>query len=117
MLEIVLVLFFLLISGDTFLRRSVEILPRFKNKRQVVDIWKQIESDISAYLVTITFMNAAVGAATGTVVVLVGLGDPVLWGRLGTPPGCCNGFFGRRVEFSTLSSVGVGCTENADSWE
>jgi predicted PurR-regulated permease PerM len=48
LLETVLVLFFLLISGDTFLRRLVEILPRFKNKRQAVDISNQIESDISA---------------------------------------------------------------------
>ena len=46
--ETVLVLFFLLISGETFLRRLVEILPTFKNKRQAVDISNQIESDISA---------------------------------------------------------------------
>jgi len=76
LLETVLVLFFLLIYGDIFLRRLVEILPRFKNKRQVVDITNQIENDISAYLATITIMNAAVGVATGTVVALVGLGDP-----------------------------------------
>jgi hypothetical protein len=42
LLETVLVLFFLLVSGDTFLRRLVEILPRFKNKRQAVDISQQI---------------------------------------------------------------------------
>src|SRR5207342_1584234 len=62
----VLVLFFLLISGDTFLRRLVEILPRFKDKRQAVHISQQIEADISAYLVTITIMNLMVGVATGT---------------------------------------------------
>ena len=82
LLETMLVLFFLLISGDMFLRRLVEILPRFKHKRQVVDISQQIESDISGYLVTITVMNAGVGVATGTVVALVGLGDPVLWGTI-----------------------------------
>ena len=79
-LETVLVLFFLLISGDTFLRRLVEVLPRFKNKRQAVDISNQIERDISAYLFTITLMNGAVGVATGTAVALAGLGDPLLWG-------------------------------------
>jgi predicted PurR-regulated permease PerM len=82
LLETVLVLFFLLISGDIFLRRLVEILPRFKNKRQAVDISNQIESDISAYLLTITLMNAAVGVATGTAVALAGLGDPLLWGTV-----------------------------------
>jgi predicted PurR-regulated permease PerM len=59
----VLFLFFLLVSGDIFLHRLVEILPRFSSKRQVVEISQQIESDISAYLVTITIMNAAVGIA------------------------------------------------------
>jgi predicted PurR-regulated permease PerM len=82
LLETVLVLFFLLVSGDTFLRRLVEILPRFKNKRQAVDISQQIESDVSAYLFTITIMNLAVGVAIGTVMAFCGVGDPVLWGTV-----------------------------------
>jgi predicted PurR-regulated permease PerM len=82
LLVTVLVLFFLLISGEMFLRRLVEILPTFKNKRQAVDISNQIESDISAYLLTITLMNAAVGIATGAAVALTGLGDPLLWGTI-----------------------------------
>ncbi len=81
-LETALVLFFLLMSGDLFLRRLVEVLPRFKNKRQAVDISNQIESDISGYLFTITIMNGAVGVATGTAVALAGLGDPLLWGTV-----------------------------------
>ncbi|MGA8402774.1 MAG: AI-2E family transporter [Stellaceae bacterium] len=81
-LETILVLFFLLLSGDTFLRRLVEVLPHFKNKRQAVDISQQIEADISAYLMTITLMNAGVGLATGIVAAACGLGDPVLWGTV-----------------------------------
>ncbi|WP_173945825.1 AI-2E family transporter [Microvirga terrae] len=76
----VLVLYFLLVSGDLFLRRIVEILPKFSDKRQAVDISQQIEEDISAYLVTITAMNAAVGIATAAAMYLCGLGDPLLWG-------------------------------------
>ena len=82
LLETVLVLFFLLVSGDTFLRRLVEILPRFKNKRQAVDISQQIESDVSVYLITITIMNVAVGVATGAVMAFCGVGDPILWGTV-----------------------------------
>jgi predicted PurR-regulated permease PerM len=52
----------------------------FKDKRQVVDISKQVESDISAYLVTVTVMNAAVGSATAVIMWVCGVGDPVLWG-------------------------------------
>jgi predicted PurR-regulated permease PerM len=76
----VLVLYFLLVSGDTFLRRIVEILPKFSDKRQAVDISQQIQQDVSAYLVTITAMNAAVGIATAAAMYLCGLGDPLLWG-------------------------------------
>jgi predicted PurR-regulated permease PerM len=76
----VLVLYFLLVAGNIFLRRMVEILPTFGNKRQAVDISQQIQEDISAYLVTITAMNAAVGVTTAVAMYLCGLGDPLLWG-------------------------------------
>jgi predicted PurR-regulated permease PerM len=75
----VLFLYFLLVSGDTFLRRFVELLPTFRSKRQAVDISQQIERDVSAYLITITIMNAVVGAATGLAMLWTGVGDPVLW--------------------------------------
>jgi predicted PurR-regulated permease PerM len=78
----IMLLFFLLISGDTFLRRLVEILPSFSNKRQVVDISQQIERDISIYLVTITVMNGLVGILTGLMMWMTGAGDPVLWGAV-----------------------------------
>jgi predicted PurR-regulated permease PerM len=78
----VLFLFFLLVSGEIFLLRLVEILPRFSNKRQVVEISQQVESDISAYLITITIMNAAVGIAMALATWLTGVGDPILWGTV-----------------------------------
>ena len=78
----VLFLFFLLVSGDIFLHRLVEILPRFRSKRQVVEISQQIERDISAYLVTITIMNAVVGIAMALAMWLTGVGDPILWGTV-----------------------------------
>jgi predicted PurR-regulated permease PerM len=78
----VLFLFFLLLTGDVFLHRLVEILPRFSSKRQVVEISQQIERDISAYLVTITIMNAAVGVLMALAMWLTGVGDPILWGTV-----------------------------------
>src|SRR5439155_1233269 len=77
-----LVLFFVLVSGDLFLRRLVEILPGFKEKRQAVDISQQIEGDISVFLATITMMNLGVGVVTGIVMWLCGLGSPLLWGTI-----------------------------------
>lgn len=78
--ETILILFFLLVSGSTFLKRTVEIMPSFRDKRQVVELSQDVEANISAYLVTITMMNIAVGLATGVAMWASGLGDPVLWG-------------------------------------
>jgi predicted PurR-regulated permease PerM len=76
----VVLLFFLLLAGDMFLRRLVEILPKLSNKKQLVEISQEIERNISGYLFTITLMNAGVGLFTGLAAYLFGMSDPVLWG-------------------------------------
>lgn len=81
-LTTVVLLFFLLVTGDMFLRRLVEILPTLTNKKQAVDISREIERNISGYLVTVTLMNVGVGGATGIACYFCGLSDPVLWGTL-----------------------------------
>jgi predicted PurR-regulated permease PerM len=58
------------------------VLPRFRDKKHAVEISQEIESSISAYLVTISVMNLAVGLAVGAAAYLSGLGDPLLWGAL-----------------------------------
>jgi predicted PurR-regulated permease PerM len=73
-------LFFLLASGDRLLRGFVEVLPRFSDKRQAVEIASEIETNITGYLLTITMMNALVGVATGLAMWACGLGTPLLWG-------------------------------------
>ena len=75
-------LFFLLVSGDRLLRGFVEVLPRFKDKRTAVEIASETVDNISGYLLTITMMNTVVGVATGIAMQLCGLGDPILWGVL-----------------------------------
>ncbi len=78
----VLMLFFLLTSGEVFMRRLVEILPTFRDKKRAVEMSHDVEQHISAYLVTISIMNALVGIATGLAMWAIGIPDPVLWGTL-----------------------------------
>lgn len=77
-----LILFYLLVAGETFLRRMVEILPRFRDKRNVVELSAHIEEHISVYLLTVTCINAIVGVATGCVMWLTGVANPLLWGMV-----------------------------------
>ncbi len=74
------VLFYLLVSGETFLRRFVEILPGFAEKRRAVEITLDIERNISAYLITVTLINAIVGVLTLLVMWAFGVANPLLWG-------------------------------------
>ncbi len=77
-----LILFYILVSGETFLRRLVEILPRFRDKRSAVELAADIEKNVSLYLLTVSCINAFVGIATGGVMWLCGVENPVLWGTV-----------------------------------
>ena len=79
---LMLLLFFFLASSNTLLRRFVEILPHFDEKRRAVSIVTEIEDNISRYLLTITLMNALVGLFAGLAVWLLGMPDPLLFGTL-----------------------------------
>jgi predicted PurR-regulated permease PerM len=74
--------YFLLASGDLFLRKLVRILPTFEDKKRAVEIARRLQSDVSQYLLTITLINAGLGVAVGIAMALVGMPTPFLWGTL-----------------------------------
>jgi len=80
LLETLIVLFYLLVFGETFLRRLIEVLPSFSDKREAVEISVHVEHDLSAYLLTVTVINGVVGGATAGVMWLCGIPGPILWG-------------------------------------
>ena len=80
MFTTLVVLFYLLVSGETFLRRFVEILPSFAEKRQAVEITLHIERNVSAYLITVTLINFIVGLLTFGIMAACGVANPLLWG-------------------------------------
>jgi predicted PurR-regulated permease PerM len=76
------VLFYLLVAGEMFLRRLVEILPRLADKRQAVETSLHIERNISVYLITVTLINAVVGLLTMGIMWACGVANPLLWGTI-----------------------------------
>jgi predicted PurR-regulated permease PerM len=79
-----ILLYFLLASGDMFLRKLIKVLPSLGDKKRAVEIARQIETEISTYLVTITLINVALGLAVWGLLALVGVPNPLLWGVLAT---------------------------------
>ncbi len=78
--SMLLMLFFLLYEGDSLLRRFVEIMPTWADKRRTVQIASEIERNVSLYLATITVMNLLVGGLNFLQCWLLGLPNPLLWG-------------------------------------
>ncbi len=58
---VIILLFFLLASGDVFLRKLVSVIPSFHDKKRAVEIVRSIQQDISYYLLTITLVNICPG--------------------------------------------------------
>lgn len=75
-------LFFLLASGDMFYEKLVHIMPTFKDKRNAIRISYDIERKLSNYLFTITLINASLGIAIGVSMWLLGMPNPILFGVL-----------------------------------
>jgi len=77
-----ILLYFLLASGDLFLRKLIRVLPRLEDRRRAVDIARQVERDISSYLGTVTTINLGLGAAVAICFALIGVPTPLLWGAM-----------------------------------
>lgn len=72
--------YFLLASGDTFLRKAVRIVPRLRDKIRIVEIAREIQTEIGRYFLTITFLSTCLGAATSLAMWMLGMPTPLLWG-------------------------------------
>ncbi len=59
---LLVLLYFLLSSGDLFLRKLIHVLPKFEDKKRAVLIMREIEDHISKYLITAAMINAGLGA-------------------------------------------------------
>ncbi|GJL48785.1 AI-2E family transporter [Candidatus Nitrospira salsa] len=79
----VILLYFLLASGDMFLEKLVKVLPTFSDKRRAVEIFREIEKSISTHLVTVTCINIGLGLAIGITMYMLGMPNPILWGVMG----------------------------------
>lgn len=76
-------LFFLLASGDMFYEKVVHVMPTLRDKLLAVRIARDIERKLSRYLFTITLINAALGAAIGVAMWALGMPNPLLIGVIG----------------------------------
>lgn len=78
----IILLYFLLVSGDMFLRKVINVLPTLSDKKKAVELARKVESDISVYLYTVVAINICLGAIVGTAMYILGMPSPFLWGAV-----------------------------------
>lgn len=75
-------LLFLLASGDMFYEKIVHVMPTFRDKKRAMRIVHNIERKLSRYLFTIVVVNACLGIAVGLEMWLFGMPSPMVFGVL-----------------------------------
>ena len=75
-------LYFILSSPDDLLEKLVELAPRLRDKKRVVAAVREIESEVSRYLLTVSAINAVYGAVVGAALYALGVPNAALWGVL-----------------------------------
>jgi predicted PurR-regulated permease PerM len=79
-MAVLLLVYFFLSSGNGFLRRMVEVVPILTDKKVVVSIARDVQTEMSRYLMMVSVINLGVGALTAAGMTLLGVPDPLLWG-------------------------------------
>lgn len=80
---IILVLtYFLLASGDLFLRKCMRVLPTRRDRDLLEAMARELQESVSGYLFAVTLINAGLGVAVAAAMALVGLPNALLWGAI-----------------------------------
>ncbi len=78
----IVLLYFLLASGDLFLRKLIRVLPRLTDKKTAVGIARTVQVEIGRYFLTISAINVGLGIVTAGMMALLGMPSAVFWGAL-----------------------------------
>lgn len=108
---VVVLLYFLLAAGDTYQEKIVKVLPTFRDKRRAVIVIRGIHRDVAVYLLTVTVINCALGAAIGFAMFIAGLPNSVLWGVMAALLNFIP-YFGAVVGQAVIGIVGLTVFEN-----
>lgn len=82
LLIVVVGVFFVLLSGNALVERTVALFPRISDKQRVVRLVHELERGISAYLLTVTAINIGLGICVGVAMFVWGMPGAVLIGFL-----------------------------------
>ncbi len=78
--ETIALVFLLLAYGDIFTQKMVRLAPRYRDKKQVVEIVREIQHGISRYLFSVGLINVCLGVVVGLALTALGMPNAWMWG-------------------------------------
>jgi predicted PurR-regulated permease PerM len=82
-----MLLYFLLASGDLFLRKLIRVIPGLRDRILAVEISRSVQAEIGRYFAATTLINIGLGVATTFAMMALGVPSPAL---IGTAAGLLN---------------------------
>ena len=77
-----ILIFFLLVFGPGLFGVFIRDFPVVTDRQRTVVLVGQIQSELSAYIVTISMINFLLGVSTAVIFTYLGIDDAMLWGAL-----------------------------------
>ena len=82
MFAVLCLVYYLLVAGDLYKRKLVQLMPTLSNKKTTVEILDEIDRQIERFLLARVAINLIVGVVVWLTFRLLGLEDAGVWGVL-----------------------------------
>lgn len=80
--EVLVLIYLMLSSGDMFMQKLVRVMPSLREKKRAVEVTREIQTNISVYLFSVTGINIVLGTAAAVGFYVMGLPKAAMWGML-----------------------------------
>src|SRR5206468_139524 len=82
MLEVLLLLYLLLSTGDLFFRKVIKLAPHWQEKQAAHDIVDEAQSVVMRYVVLLSTLNCCLATLIGVSLWFLGMPNVILWAML-----------------------------------
>jgi predicted PurR-regulated permease PerM len=82
LIEVLVLVYLILASGDMFMQKLVHVMPTLRDKKKAVEISHEVQTVISKYLFAVLVINICMGAVAAMGFWLLGVPRPAMWGML-----------------------------------
>jgi len=80
LVEVIVLMYLLLASGDLFVRKLIKLMPAFRDKEVAIRVVDESESVVARYMGVTLLINLGQGLLVGLVLWWLGMPSPLLWG-------------------------------------